>query len=81
MPLDSILSDVEQTAYEELLRPMSTRTYDEPDREPKTDGSDCLALPLENGEMILYDPDNADAWVQSDSFVEIDRGDGSSASL
>lgn len=50
---------------------MSTRAYDEPDREPETDEADCVALPLENGEMILYDPDNSDAWVQSDSFVEI----------
>jgi hypothetical protein len=50
---------------------MSTRTYDEPDREPETDEAGCVALPLENGEMILYDPDNSDAWVQSDSFVEI----------
>lgn len=50
---------------------MSTRTYDGPDREPETDEADCVALPLENGEMILYDPDNADAWIQSDSFVGI----------
>lgn len=50
-------------------RTMSTRSYDStngdgPERE-------CIVLELEEGEVVIYDPSNHRAWVQSDVAVEI----------
>ncbi|MFC6960611.1 DUF7331 family protein [Halocatena marina] len=48
---------------------MSTRTYD------STDGEDteweCIVLELEDGDVVMYDPSNHCAWVQSDASMDI----------
>ncbi|WP_330630879.1 DUF7331 family protein [Halocatena halophila] len=48
---------------------MSTRSFDSPN-----DGgpdSECIVLELEEGDVVIYDPANHRAWVQSDASVEI----------
>ncbi len=50
-------------------RKMSTRSFDSPN-----DGgpdSECIVLELEEGDVVIYDPANHRAWVQSDASVEI----------
>ncbi|MFC7154515.1 hypothetical protein ACFQPA_03480 [Halomarina halobia] len=54
---------------------MSTRTHDEtnqPSDTPDTLELDCVALPLDDGQVILYDPSNHHAWIQSDTAVELE---------
>ncbi|WP_254544516.1 DUF7331 family protein [Halomarina pelagica] len=54
---------------------MSTRTHDETNQTPDTPDTldpDCVALPLDDGQIILYDPSNHQAWIQSDTAVEFE---------
>ncbi|MFD1514973.1 DUF7331 family protein [Halomarina rubra] len=51
---------------------MSTRTYDESQTEQPTE-TDCVALELEDGQVIIYDPDANGAWIQSDVAYPIAR--------
>lgn len=53
---------------------MSTRTYDESETESTTE-PDCVALELEDGQVILYDPAANGAWIQSDVAYPIERVD------
>ncbi|WP_254535289.1 DUF7331 family protein [Halomarina litorea] len=50
---------------------MSTRTYDEAAGGHGTDAHDCVALDLEDGQVILYDPAETGAWIQSDVHVTL----------
>ncbi|MFC6835493.1 DUF7331 family protein [Halomarina ordinaria] len=52
---------------------MSTRTHDETNPVPDTTDPNCVALPLDDGQVILYDPSNHRAWIQSDTAVELAR--------
>ncbi|MWG35770.1 DUF7331 family protein [Halomarina oriensis] len=51
---------------------MSTRTYDESRTESTTE-PDCVALELEDGQVIIYDPEANGAWIQSDVAYPIER--------
>lgn len=51
---------------------MSTRTYDESEAESTTE-PDCVALELEDGQVIIYDPNGDGAWIQSDVAYPIER--------
>lgn len=57
---------------------MSTRTYDESQTE-STEERDCVALELEDGQVIIYDPNANGAWIQSDVAYPIEREDPQSA--
>lgn len=48
---------------------MSTRTYDSTDE--RSDEYACIVLELENGDVVIYDPDNHQAWVQSDATIDM----------
>ncbi|UPM42159.1 DUF7331 family protein [Halocatena salina] len=48
---------------------MSTRTYDGTNGDDTE--QDCIVLELEDGEVVIYDPNNHRAWIQSDVAVEI----------
>jgi hypothetical protein len=49
-------------------RTMSTRTYDSTD--DNDDEEKCIVLELEEGDVVMYNPDNHRAWMQSDSVVD-----------
>jgi hypothetical protein len=57
---------------------MSTRTYDESEAESTTE-PDCVALELEDGQVIIYDPDGDGAWIQSDVAYPIERTEAQDA--
>jgi hypothetical protein len=47
---------------------MSTRTYDSTDE--TDDEAKCIVLELEEGDVVMYDPDNHHAWMQSDAVID-----------
>lgn len=49
-------------------RTMSTRTYDSTDE--TDDERKCIVLELEEGDVVMYDPDNHHAWMQSDAVID-----------
>lgn len=49
-------------------RTMSTRTYDSTDE--TDDEKKCIVLELEEGDVVMYDPDNHNAWMQSDAVMD-----------
>ena len=49
-------------------RTMSTRTYDSTDE--TDDEEKCIVLELEEGDVVMYDPDNHHAWMQSDAVID-----------
>jgi hypothetical protein len=57
---------------------MSTRTYDD-SRSDGTADSDCVALELEDGQVIIYDPDASGAWIQSDVAYPVGRDESQEA--
>jgi hypothetical protein len=38
----------------------------------ESDDERCTEIWLDNGELVIYDVDNPEAWVQSGSTVELD---------
>lgn len=73
MLLDVIVRFTEQTANYTGTPKMSTRTYDEPADDRGPNAHDCILLDLEDGQVILYDPAETGAWIQSDVHVALPR--------
>lgn len=48
---------------------MSTRTYDSTDDDDTE--QECIVLELEDGDVVMYNPSNHCAWVQSDVSIDI----------
>jgi hypothetical protein len=72
-----ILSEAVQTRTARGIPDMSTRTSDETTNTPGDDEQDhdCVALDLEDGQVILYDPAETGAWLQSDVYATIQRSE------
>jgi len=72
-----ILSATAQTRTARGIPDMSTRTPDETTKAPEDDEQDhdCVALDLEDGQVILYDPAETGAWLQSDVYATIQRSE------
>ncbi|MES3516568.1 MAG: hypothetical protein PPP58_02775 [Natronomonas sp.] len=46
---------------------------DDADAERSHDRIESVCVVLENGDVIVYDPDNHTAWVQSDETIDLEE--------